>query len=1059
VASEPVADREDGQLAGEMPMLSTLMLWTLTMGCSQEEAEQGPIVEVPRITVEVAPEPKAKALSLDEQIEAVRALGMAGDHQVALTQVEALLGAHPEREDIWRLFEQEAIAAGQAQQVFDRLAAGESIGGQDVLHHLLRAELALASGLAPNAQSAARLVARVDADAAAALLALAAQEGAVTDDLPSPAEAKEAEITPADALTFLVIAPDAESAEPFVAAAGEVAGWRAALVCADTFRARGQNDRALRAYGRAAGADDPRAQIRGNLGRVCLGLVMASAAGPLDEEPPPTMEQVGEWASSVVSVGQAEGAPAAVGAGLDGAVTAYLALMRPDTAIQRAMAVHDSIAADAAEGHELVARANLHVARAALIAGLPADAHAAAAAARPVLTKVGDRAAAAEAAWFEGVAAYRIADAAGVKAAALAANGPRQRVLQALERLSSGDVAGAVAAMPDQGLDDADAAIAYMALGTADRERALSWLEKASTAAAATGDRALLLEANLALEGVARGAGLSRAAGVREQLRQLTPEGKAGGALRAEVTARALLDHHKGGSLGNSSDTALVGVWSALVKHSPPPAVGGDPLAAGVHAWAEARAKAAEGKPGDGYAAALALLPLHRQGPLSLGTVLDGSQGIPVESDLAMLEDMPGDGALTAALAAHEMGHRLDALGSDLAQARDLTAGLEDAARRSLLERAARARASMRLHMLGAVPYPSKDIKSFVEAEAAAASNRAFRRLLPTPGTTVAEFRADNRGSALLSYRVAGGKVHGLVITPDGGELRNLGSSRQILELADQHHQTLVAASISGEKTDHRAGDRLRYLLIDPFAKSLSGVGRYLIVAPESLLKFSFATFPEQSSGLRWLADIRNMTAAPSLRALTPMDLDEELSFAPNYLGIASPAAGALVPRDMRSAARQFGEFQVVVSGEASTKAAFQEHGARARFIHISQVEPAPDGGFVLADGALSLAEIRATAMLAEIVIITSEADGDVQQHRARAFMDAGVERVIFTSWPLGEVALDRLVDAFFTEMGRERPAPRAMSDARMSLSRSGISGEEMDDPGLWGAVTMFGRP
>ena len=56
--------------------------------------------------------------------------------------------------------------------------------------------------------------------------------------------------------------------------------------------------------------------------------------------------------------------------------------------------------------------------------------------------------------------------------------------------------------------------------------------------------------------------------------------------------------------------------------------------------------------------------------------------------------------------------------------------------------------------------------------------------------------------------------------------------------------------------------------LIDPFVGELTGIGRYAVVAPPTLLQFPLTTLPEQAEGLRWLADIRQMASAPTVAAL-----------------------------------------------------------------------------------------------------------------------------------------------------------------------------------------------
>lgn len=304
-------------------------------------------------------------------------------------------------------------------------------------------------------------------------------------------------------------------------------------------------------------------------------------------------------------------------------------------------------------------------------------------------------------------------------------------------------------------------------------------------------------------------------------------------------------------------------------------------------------------------------------------------------------------------------------------------------------------------------------------------------------------------------------------------------------------------------KANHRAGDRLRAMLIDPFTGELRGLGRYQVIAPVALMNFTITTFPEQASGLRWLADIRTVCMLPTLAdiRLDRRDSGETIEYRPDFLGLGAPVAvvaeapadeegaeaapdapdapaapenGSVsdeellrrhrakrsLPADLVASGRSFGdEFRDVRVGEAATEAAWDELGPTARYVQISTIAASADGGFVLADGELTLTEIRETPMKAELVVITADAPGPVQLQRSRAFLDAGAGSVLVMAWKVDAAVQERFFDGYFSALNRDRPPARALIDARDSLMRDALIGVDLDDPGIWGTALLFSSP
>jgi hypothetical protein len=325
--------------------------------------------------------------------------------------------------------------------------------------------------------------------------------------------------------------------------------------------------------------------------------------------------------------------------------------------------------------------------------------------------------------------------------------------------------------------------------------------------------------------------------------------------------------------------------------------------------------------------------------------------------------------------------------------------------------------------------------------------------------------------------------MHGVVVTPKGGAQREVGQTAVLYQAADDHFAALKASAMVDGLAEHASGNLLREALVDNFAQDLSGFGRYQVIAPTELLTFSFTTFPEQASGLRWLADIRTIAQAPNLKTLSLPEVPVEL-YVPDFLGIGVPVRavpednsepegdGAVetvenpdkplleVPSDLGLASRHFGsEFRVLLTGEEVTAEKYREHAVSARFLDLADIEAAADGGFDIVGGVLSLSEIRSIPIPGKVVFISATVDPIRQVNRARAFLDAGAQAVVVVNWEIPESSMRRFVDGFYEALNRDRPVARALGDARSALLRDAMMGEEARDPALWGSIVLYGVP
>ena len=105
--------------------------------------------------------------------------------------------------------------------------------------------------------------------------------------------------------------------------------------------------------------------------------------------------------------------------------------------------------------------------------------------------------------------------------------------------------------------------------------------------------------------------------------------------------------------------------------------------------------------------------------------------------------------------------------------------------------------------------------------------------------------------NAILSYTFHKGRVLGISLSPSKTAIRDLGSQKAIENLVDKHIAQLAAGQknpniYKPRSPNHKLANTLRQILVEPFQGELYGFGRYLIIAPEKLLHFSFQkTYPQ----------------------------------------------------------------------------------------------------------------------------------------------------------------------------------------------------------------------
>ena len=1014
-----------------MRMRRLVLAFGLVLGCEDEAPPPpppAPVVVKDTGKSDAAADEKAAAAPDRTSAEAAHDLLIAGKNDEALVAAKAL--------------EDGALGA--------RLAAAAVLAGaaDDAADPLTAVEAKLKAGDAAGALAdALKLIGEGNAGASV-LVARSVLAGA---QVPEGTELPE----DTSALVSWATSEDASRARRHEAKASGVSGWQADLFRLERANAWKNASGAAAAADALAESDDPRAKLAGQLARLSQA-DSGSRSGV-------SASDRAAWAAEAHRIALQEGSLTQVNAATKAAVDAHRKNNDFAAALAAAQGSADLARAADVDGTE----ARLAVAGSALLVGDPAMAVDVASAIR---ADVADAASSSHqrAAWIEGLGAWELGREEALDAAAAAARGPSKDALKALSAVLKGDLETARLQFPTTGLSGEAAAHVYGVAALADPGKASVWYDRAIKGADASGIPALGLATRLAKESHLR---VNDRRGAKNLRREIAQSHNLSANTGSELAARAVLGGEPNAGSGVTGPAAAV--WVALSQKTMPAKVEGETFSGLLH-WARGRAAAATGRleGHDGQLpAALGKLPLHRMGVLGLGTVLDGSQGVDIETDVALLAKIGGEMASGLALAAHDVDHRMNKMRQDLALGMRPLFGVSEEAREALLKAQAKAKADLLAWHAGRGDFPTASIDAVSAAEAAASeTSDAFKALLPLAGTTADALLSDMRRGAVISYRASHGRLQAVAVSREGSAIKDLGSTAEIYKLVGQYRQALVASGRDVKvKTNHSAGHLLREKIIDPFTAELTGVGRYVVVGPPEMLSFPLTTLPEQAEGLRWLADIRQMSSAPTIaslhRELRPVTPE---TYKLDYLafgGEASAKSDVEVsnfedPDELKLCGRYFQSgFNDTLLGADATLAAWREKSANARYIHITDVGPSLGGGFKLADGSLSLDEVRNTAIHAEMVVVTARATPEQQLHRARAFLDAGARWVLISGWEVDERTRVRYLGNVYDSMNQERPPVRALSEGRNRLFGDALTGVDLDDPALWGGLTLFGKP
>jgi hypothetical protein len=1034
--------------------LFPLMLGLLACGEDEAPAPQPPKEAKAKAKAEVEEAPEEAEAEEEEEEEAVeeaeapwaeptdaagrlsegRKLARGGKHDKALALLEAAAGESGD-DAVGALLAQEAAAAGKAGEVLARMT--EKPGGLSPEGFLvLRTRLAVAAGNGAAVADAVKKIVRND-EAKAALVARAVMAGA-----PRPDNLDESR--PGDALVMAAAAGG--GGKPLLDKA-DVKAWEA-LALRGELKAKLGDDAGARA--------DWEAAMKAG-GDKAAGAVAPLLAG-LNKDPAAAAEL---WAKAAKGALASDNGTAA-GAAAEAAADLYLGLMDPNKALMVTSELNEDNSGSSWYGNGQIQTV---VARVALAAGDPYTALDAARHAAAGFHAFGMNAEAAEAAWYVADAGYRAGRAEPV-AAAVANAGANADAVAGMHALIVGRPQEAYSKLKGHKIDGL--AGAYADLYTARAalfagEDPAPWGKRAGEKADLDGYLPSRLEVHLDNHSLCLAAG----SGVDEALRGLEviteTDGAATPQLRGEIAARRILSGEAGVQVPPELG-ADAAAWNALGGGKP----AGDtdhPIAL----WSAARRAVREkntDKLLERYTAATGGTPVHRRGPWTPVSVLDGSAGPGVEADLATLAAMKGPMAALAALRLHEWWHARAAMDAAFAAGDDPAQSLSRADREALHGAFQKLRSTTLLWLAGVADAPAAERKALAEAEARALEDKGFARAIPSFDSDLATLQERLDGMAVVSVRLGNDAGEMVVVTDKKVRIQPMPDFKEVATAARAMRKELSAAAAAGHPpVSPTYGDTVRKKLLDPLAEDLQGIGRYLIIPDGPLWGFSLGALPEQQLGRRFMADIRTITVGVTVATSFRTHPEAPASYNPDFFGIspkesASDDESSLkMPTEVENAGRLFGGgLKKVLTGSEGTAEAYLAAAKSARYLHASDVGTGDRGALVFADGEVTLADIRDVDVVAQIAIVSGEANQYVSLRRIQALESAGAGAVLLSTWMVNDNARGKLLYSFYDSRNREYPPGRSLGEARRSLKETDGDNNYFQ-PSWWGQYILAGQP
>ena len=964
-------------------------------------------------------------------LDKARSLTAARKFRDAVKELEAILSTDPSNGSVWSLLRHAANLGGESGELLDRLDASTAIGGQEVNHWSLRAQLALDAERPADALDSARKLAKADPELGAVYTVLAIQAGATFDTSNLSTE------DPHDALVLAATQKGAKQKRTLATTAPST--WQGQLVRAALWDQAGDAEAALADRESALSNEDPYAHV-------------AVAPELVDTvEDARAAELAADAARSASSLGLAVAATDFTLMAVDH----YIAAMDPAEGLALATEMRDA-RAEAKDGPG-TAWTNIAVARAAQANGQVDIALAAATDAMNWAETEKDNDALGAASWEVGEAAWLLGLDEPLLAAA--AFSDDKKAFETLAAVLNGNTEGAAATLSKSSAVGSDGVLLQLAAARA------AWASDKPTAAYTdkaikladdgghTPDRVL---ARLEKERYARAEGttttkvLAELAGIADELDS--------DALRAEVAVRTL---RNGGTAtlpeGAGSE------WTALAEGTE---TDGTSLPA---QFAKARAQARNGrheKAYDTYHSAFSKTPVHHRGPWAPISVLDGRSGPGIDQDAALLVDQKN--AIPAGLSLlvlHEWWHGTQELDVAFQVGDDPSLALEAEERIAYNASHRHLQARSLLWLCGGEE-PIEARKALEDADTKALEDAGFARALPPAMADYRDIRESLGPVAILSYRLGPHGGEALAVTK--ADAVGIPLKPDAIRKAAVALRTSLATGTAsgGGAVSPMNGDVLRVQLLDPFQDVISGTARYLVIPDGPLWGISMSALPEQQAGRRYLADIRTIAYSATV-ATAHLDYDSTArKYSPEYLGLsvrpesqAIGLDGTRIATETENTGRHFmPDLREIQAGEGATGELLREKMPRARFIHLADLKGGSHGSIAFGDeDEVALHEVREQDLWSLVTILASDVDPRVARRWTQAFHAAGVPDVITTRWKTPLQIRSRYFFAFFENYMQEGEVPRALTGARNLVLAE--DGSDFTDPSWWGPYFLSGMP
>ena len=331
------------------------------------------------------------------------------------------------------------------------------------------------------------------------------------------------------------------------------------------------------------------------------------------------------------------------------------------------------------------------------------------------------------------------------------------------------------------------------------------------------------------------------------------------------------------------------------------------------------------------------------------------------------------------------------------------------------------------------------------------------------------------RKIVILSYRIHNDRLIGVAFADASGQVLDLGPINKFVDLSNKQKALLIQDSVdpktlASNSANHSVANTLKNKMTEPFNETSQRLVSMVFIVPPELEQFSFGTLPDQQNGLRFLNGMRRVSSVPGISELMRsvrirntklqvLAIAEEVENSPKSDLLRSGKENQPVEIDQLSLSFKSSDRKVLI-GESSSMEKYRKFAPTSRYIYFAQAKSSSEGGFILKGEELTLSEITATPLKAQVIFISEHPDPKIQSDRVHAFLNAGARNVLVFDWELSNQKKRLILDKIFELLLREEPITEAVS--KVSKSSLGLQSREnvkQNGPGSWGALHLYGYP